>query len=242
MVKSKTQSKPFKFKQFEIAQDKCTMKVGTDGILLGAWANVEGASEILDIGAGTGLIALMLAQRAASATITGVEIEEHACSQASENAANSPWADRIKIEKDSIQDFAKFPPNEYDLVVSNPPFFSGGTFSDNQERNNVRHTIKLPTGDLLSAARKVMSKNGKFCVILPYLEGLRLVDQASNYRLYCTKMTEVFGKKSKPVERLLLQFETSEKELEKDSIVVYQEDGKYTADYVGLTKDFYLKM
>lgn len=242
MVKATPKSKKFKFKQFEIAQDKCTMKVGTDGILLGAWADVKEANQILDIGAGTGLIALMLAQRTPSAHITGIEIEEHACTQAKENAANSPWNKRVLIKEDSIQAFAKFPDTEYDLVVSNPPFFSGGTFSDNEQRNNVRHTVKLPTGELLQAARKVMTRNGRFCVILPFIEGLRLVDQAKSYRLFCSKIVEVKGKAAKNVERLLLQFETKEVEIQKDSLVVYNDDGTYSDEFVALTKDFYLKM
>ena len=116
----------FKFKQFNIEQDKCSMKVGTDGVLLGAWANVENATNILDIGTGTGVIAVMLAQRAPLAQVSGIEIDEAACEQAVENMQASPFADRLKAELMPIQDFAKLSRSEFDLIVSNPPFFSGG--------------------------------------------------------------------------------------------------------------------
>ncbi len=242
MTNTKERKDIFKFKQFEIHQDQCTMKVGTDGVLLGAYAPISKTKQILDIGAGTGLVALMLAQRAKKAKVVGVEIEEKAFNQAAENGKNSPWADRISFEKDSIQDYSKFADSEFDLIVSNPPFFSGGTFSDNQEKNNVRHTIKLPNGDLLSAARKLLSPKGKFCVILPYMEGLRFTEMAKNYRLFCSEIVEIRGKASKPEERLILIFEQEEvtKVIEKE-LVVYNEDGTYTSNFIDLTKDFYLK-
>ena len=242
MTNTKEKKDIFKFKQFEIQQDQCTMKVGTDGVLLGAYAPIDKASQILDIGAGTGLVALMLAQRSKNAKVVGVEIEENAFNQATENGKNSPWANRISFENDSIQDYSKFADSEFDLIVSNPPFFSGGTFSDNQEKNNVRHTVKLPNGDLLSAARKLLSPKGKFCVILPYMEGLRFTEMAKNYRLFCTEVLEIRGKASKPEERLILIFEQEESsKIKEKEFVVYNEDGTYTDDFVKLTKDFYLK-
>jgi len=242
MTNTKEKKEIFKFKQFEIQQDQCTMKVGTDGVILGAYAPVGKAKKILDIGAGTGLVALMLAQRTKKTKVVGVEIEKKAFEQAAENGKNSPWANRISFENDSIQDYSKFADDEFDLIVSNPPFFSGGTFSDNQEKNNVRHTIKLPNGDLLSAARKLLSPKGKFCVILPYMEGLRFTEMAKNYRLFCSKIVEIRGKASKPEERLILIFEQEEvaKVVEKD-LVVYNEDGSYTDAFIELTKEFYLK-
>lgn len=235
--------KAFKFKEFTIQQDQCTMKVGTDGVLLGAWANVDGASNILDIGTGSGVIAVMMAQRAKEAKIKGIEVEDAAYLQAKENMELAPWSDRLEAVHESIQDFARTTREQFDLIVSNPPFFSGGTFSTNQDRNNVRHTIKLPNGDLLSAARNLLSKEGLFCVILPHLEGLRFVEIARTYNLYCTKMTEVFPKKDKPVERLLLQFEHQEKEMLTDSLVIQKEArNDFTEEYIALTRDFYLKM
>ena len=235
--------KPFQFKQFAVEQDQCAMKVGTDGVLLGAWADVSGANKILDIGTGTGVIAIMLAQRNQKAIVHGVEIDELACRQAHENMAVSPFAERLTAIEEPVQTYAKFSEHTYDLIVSNPPFFSGGTFSEDQNRNDVRHTIKLPNGDLLQAARKLLADDGKFCVILPFLEGLRFQELATRYNLYCTKTTEVLPTKSKNVERLLLQFELESKDMITDSLVI-QEGGRneFTKEYIELTKAFYLNM
>lgn len=219
------------------------MKVGTDGVLLGAWAPVHDTKSILDIGTGTGVIAIMLAQRAEKAQIHAVEIEETACEQAKENMMASPWTNRLTVEHTPIQDYAKIHQGEYDLIVSNPPFFSGGTLSDNQDRSSVRHTIKMPHGDLLSAVRRLLSKEGRFCCILPLIEGLRFQELAATYRLYCTKLTEVKPKADKGVERLLMQFEYTEREQEKDELII-QNEGRndWTEDYIALTGAFYLHM
>lgn len=233
----------FKFKQFSVAQDRCPMKVGTDGVLLGAWAEANNARSVLDIGTGTGLIAVMMAQRIQEAQIKGIDIDETSCEQATENMTLSPWGDRLESIHSSIQDYARFTRDKFDLIVSNPPFFSGGTFSSKEARNTVRHTVKLPNGDLLSAARNLLNKDGLFCVILPHIEGLRFVEVARNYNLYCTKMTEVFPKVDKPVERLLLQFEHQEKEMRTDSLVIQKEKrNDFTDDYIALTREFYLNL
>jgi tRNA1Val (adenine37-N6)-methyltransferase len=185
----------------------------------------------------------MIAQRAKDAMIEAVEINQEACQQAAENMLASPWSSRLNAVCDAIQEFAKNTSKKYDLIVSNPPFFSGGTFSNAADRNEVRHTIKLPNGDLLAAVRSLLSENGKFCVILPTMEGLRFQERAQNYRLYCTKMTEVKPKHDKPVERVLLQFEKSPKVLEKNDLVIqFEKRNHYTDDYISLTGDFYLKM
>jgi tRNA1Val (adenine37-N6)-methyltransferase len=218
------------------------MKVGTDGVLLGAWADVAAAKSILDVGAGTGVIAIMLAQRTEAAVIHAVEIDEIAWELAAQNMSKSPWASRLEVFKSPIQDFAKTTQTKYDLIVSNPPFFSGGTFSSSNDKATVRHTIKLPHGDLLSSTRTLLAEEGKFCVILPYLEGLRFKELASRYHLFCSKITEVRPKMKKPVERLLLQFEQQVKPVEKDLLVIENEDSGWTEEYVALAGDFYLKM
>ena len=239
----KKENSAFKFKQFSIEQDQCPMKVGTDGVLLGAWADITGAENILDIGAGTGLIAIMLAQRTENAQIDAVEIDNHACNQANINMQASPWSNRLNSIESSIQDFAKLSNKEYDMIVSNPPFFTGGTLSSQNDRNNVRHTVKLPNGDLLSSVRRLLKKGGRFSVILPLIEGLRFKELAQNYSFYCTKMTEVKPKHDKSVERLLLQFELTDKPLIKDELVIqYEKRNDFTEEYIELTKDFYLKM
>ncbi len=239
-----TEIPPFEFKQFSIKQDKCPMKVGTDGVLLGAWADVEGTEKILDIGTGTGLVAIMLGQRTDKAEIHGVEIDDISCDQAKENMEAAPWSNRLKAIPIAIQDYSKTSSEQYDLIVSNPPFFTGGTFSDNQDRNSVRHTVKLPHGDLLGAVRKLLKPQGSFCVILPFIEGLRFEELANTYKFYCTNRMEVRPKADKPVERLLLKFERKPvAEVEKNELVIQKNKrNDWTEAYIALTGDFYLNM
>jgi len=243
MVDSRKSKELFRFKQFEIAQDRCPMKIGTDGILLGAWAEVTGAKRILDIGTGTGLIAIMLGQRSASAQIHAVEIDATSYGQAQENMAPAPWSDRMHLHGKSIQDFARSTDLQFDLVVSNPPFFTGGTFSDRTDRTQARHTVKMPHGELLTAVRTLLAPDGKFAVVLPLIEGLRFQEMAETYHLYCTRTTEVYPKTGKPVRRLLMQFEQEEKPMRLDQLVIQREQNNdWTDDFVALTKDFYLDM
>jgi tRNA1Val (adenine37-N6)-methyltransferase len=244
LEEKKAIQKPFRFKQFTVEQDRCAMKVGTDGVLLGAWANLAQAETILDIGTGTGVIAIMAAQRtiALQAQVDGVEIDESAYLQAQENMAKSPFANRLTVTHQSIQDFEPVSGRKYDVIISNPPFFTGGTFSGNQDKNNVRHTVKLPHGDLLHATQRLLNKNGRFCLILPWLEGLRFIEIARNYHFYCTVMTEVRPKLGKNVERLLLQFEWADKKLVKNELILMLEKGQrndYTPEYIQLTNQFY---
>ena len=237
------ESNTFYFKQFQVRQDRCAMKVGTDGVLLGAWANVEGCESALDIGTGGGVIALMLAQRAPAAQIHAVEVEQEAFLQARENAAASPWSDRVHVVHQAIQEYARSAPQRYDLLVSNPPFFSGGVLSHNQDRNSVRHTVKLPHGELLTAVQRLIAPQGRFCVILPYIEGLRFVEMAASYHLYCVDMLQVRSKPGKPVERLLMQFEGEERETRTRDLVIHGEGSSdWTEEYKALTRDFYLNM
>jgi tRNA1Val (adenine37-N6)-methyltransferase len=242
-MKTKTKQEPFRFKQFTIGQDRCSMKVGTDGVLLGAWARVEHVENILDIGTGSGLIAIMLAQRSEAASIHGVEVDQPSCEQARENMLGSPWAERLDTYHMAIQDFAVTTDIRYDLIVSNPPFFTGGNLSYNQDRNSVRHTIKLPHQDLLSAVRKLLRHEGRLALILPYLEGLRFCELAATYQLYCQRMTEVLPKADRPVERLLLEFSKSKQQPTVDQLVLRETDGdQWTAAYQALTRAFYLKL
>lgn len=250
LQEKKTVSKPFTFKQFKVEQDCCAMKVGTDGVLLGAWADVTNAQKILDIGSGTGIIALMMAQRTENIVskdttekviVHAVEIDDAAFTQSNDNMSQSPFAARLTVFHSSIQDFAKASDIKYDLVVSNPPFFSGGTFSSNQDKTNVRHTVKLSHGDLLQSTRQLLDKNGKFCLILPLIEGMRFIEIARTYGFYTTKITEVHTLANKGIERLMLQLELNEKPLVKDKLIIQNSDERndYTEGYKNLTKDFY---
>ncbi len=233
---------PFQFKKFAVRQDQCTMKVGTDGVLLGAWADVTAAERILDIGTGTGVIAIMLAQRNETAQVDAVEIDEKACTQARENMQNSPFAERLTALETSVQDYS-FKNQKYDLIVSNPPFFSGGTMTKNSDRDAVRHTVKLPHGALLLAVQRMLKEKGKFAVILPFIEGLRFEEMAADYHLFCVRKTEVKPKADKPVERLLLEFSKTKSERVEDGLVIQKEArNDWTEEYMALTGDFYLNM
>ena len=155
----------FNFKQFSVQQDLCSMKVGTDGVLLGAWTNTDNANRILDIGTGTGLIALMLAQRS-TANITAVDAEANACEQAKINFYDSPWADRLQLVHSKIQDFHS--DQLFDLIVSNPPYFSGYYSSDNLSRDISRSAdILLPYEDLIAVAQRLLKEDGRLSLILP---------------------------------------------------------------------------
>lgn len=232
----------FQFQQFFIAQDRCAMKVGTDGVLLGAWVETEAAQSILDIGTGTGVIAVMLAQRNERALVHGVEIDAEAAAQAAENMLAAPWADRLEARHYAIQDYARDTEQRYDLIVSNPPFFTGGVLSQSENKTGVRHTVKLPHGDLLRATQTLLAPQGVFAVVLPLLEGLRFVEMARSYRLYCERMTEVRTKAGKPISRLLLQFTRHIPDaVRKDELIIQEEEtNNWTPAYRALTSGFYL--
>ncbi|MBK8700008.1 MAG: methyltransferase [Saprospiraceae bacterium] len=239
MISSKS-SNTFKFKQFVIKQDNCTMKVNTDGVLLGAWADPSGASNVLDIGTGTGVIALMMAQKEPSAKITGIEIDESSSLEAMENVSNSKFADRVEIIQRSIQDYAKNNKKQFDLIISNPPFFTGGTFSANENKANVRHTIKLPHGDLLIAVNTLLHPEGNFALILPYIEGLRFIELAERSKLHLSKLTEVRHHSDKPVERLLILLQKRKENVKHEELLIMDEDlQSYTQQFISLTRDFY---
>lgn len=234
----------FQFKKFVITQRVAAQKVGTDGVLLGAWVDVTDVRSALDIGTGTGLIALMLAQRLPQATITAVEIESAAAAEATANMQATPWAERLSVVEQSVQDFARASDVTFDLIVCNPPFFTGGALSPTRGRDTARHTIKLPNGDLLQAARRLLTPRGSLCVILPKLEGLRFKDMAGgHYGLHCTRMTEVYGKADKSIERLLLEFsKQSDAPMHTDRLDIRDKSGDYSNAYRDLTSDFYVTL
>lgn len=231
----------FSFKQFSIVQEHSTMKVNTDAILLGSWADFSSDISILDIGAGTGIITLMAAQRAKSATVVGVEIEESAFEEATINAKNSPFSNRLTIVQGSIQDYSKLAKDKFSHIVSNPPFFTGGTFSSNENKATVRHAIKLPHGDLLNAVNKLLENKGRFSVILPTIEGYRFIELAERTGLFANRIAEVRPKPTKNIERLLITFSRESLPLIKENITVQTHElNVYHEDYITLTKEFYL--
>lgn len=230
----------FAFKQFTVKQDKCAMKVGTDAVLLGAWANVSEAKNILDVGTGTGIIALMLAQRK-SVHVDAIDIDEAACVQAKENIEASPWKESVRIHHRSLQAFSKKATTKYDLIVSNPPYFVDSSKSHEEARTLARHTDLLPYDELLEGVLKLLSPVGKFCVVFPLKEGELFRDKAKDKKLHLTKLTRVHTRLDKSEKRLLMQYEFVPKTFSEDHITIEQDtEHHYSEEYKQLTKDYYL--
>lgn len=230
----------FAFKQFKIVQDKCAMKVGTDAVLLGSWVNASNAKTILDIGTGTGIIALMLAQKS-PARIDAIDIDLNAYIQATENVNDCNWKDRIEVHHISLQQFAKESDHKYDLIVSNPPYFVDSSKASEESRTNARHTDQLPFKDLLDGVLKLLSPTGKFYVILPTKESELFKEAAEKNKLFLTKATRIITRTDKPEKRLLMRFEFIQRAFSEDSITIEKDERhSYTDEYKELTKDYYL--
>lgn len=234
----------FQFKQFTIHQDKCAMKVGTDGVLLGAWAPVaHNPYNMLDIGAGTGLISLMIAQRSHAEQIDGIEIDADAHEQCIENFEASPWGDRLFCYHASLDDFMEEWEEEYDLIVSNPPFYTEDYTSGNEQRDQARFAQSLPFEDLAEASGILLSENGVLAVVLPYKEEARFRLLAQEEGLYPFKITRVKGTPDSEIKRSLLAFSRFEtNDIAIDELVIETARHQYTPEYIQLTQDFYLKM
>lgn len=234
----------FTFKQFSVEQDKAAMKIGTDGVLLGAWAPItEQTYSILDIGSGTGIIALMLAQRADADQIDALEIDENAYEQSVENFENSPWSDRLFCYHAGLDEFMEEPEDEYDLIVSNPPFYTENYFSGDEQRDQARFTESLPFEDLVEAADLLLSENGIFAIIIPFKEEAKLLALALDFDLFPMKITRVKGTPTTEIKRSLLAFSRNTTEnFPVDELVIEIGRHEYTPEYINLTKDFYLKM
>jgi len=232
----------FKFKQFEICQDKTGMKVGTDGVLLGAWADCFAAKNILDVGSGTGLISIMLAQRNAVASIQAIEIEYDAYLQSVENANASRWKERIEVKHCSFQDFYKQCTSTFDLIVSNPPFFENSQKSDVEKRNLARHTHTLSFDELIYFSAKLLSNNGLLSVIIPYDSQLKFIHLASTSGLFLTRKTLIKPNLLKKPKRVLLEFSKQKEQFIENELTIELSRHVYTPEYIELTRDFYLKM
>jgi len=236
-------SKAFKFKQFSINQDKCAMKIGTDGVLLGAWATItHNPFSILDIGSGTGVIPLMLAQRSAAETIEAIEIDDNAYEQCVDNFENSDWSDRLFCYHASLQEFAEEIDDTYDLIVCNPPFYSEDYKTSNASRDMARFQDAMPFEHLAVCASKLLSKNGKFVVIIPFKEENRFIDLASKTGLNINTILRVQGNSNSEIKRSLLEFSFIKSEIQTNDLIIEKERHQYTAKYIELTKDFYLNL
>ncbi|WP_144891256.1 tRNA1(Val) (adenine(37)-N6)-methyltransferase [Flavobacterium tiangeerense] len=234
----------FQFKQFAVEQDRCAMKIGTDGVLLGAWTPISNNPfSILDIGAGTGIIALMLAQRSNAEQIDALEIDEDAYEQATDNFENSLWSDRLFCYHAGLDEFVEEPEYEYDVIVSNPPFYTEDYKTDNEQRDIARFADAMPFEELIEAADLLLSENGIFSVIIPYKEEENFLALAVAYELYPLKITRVKGTPTTEIKRSLLAFTRKETtNFAVDELIIETARHVYTPEYIALTKDFYLKM
>ncbi|CAM1351861.1 tRNA1(Val) (adenine(37)-N6)-methyltransferase [Tenacibaculum insulae] len=238
--------KPFQFKEFVVHQDKTAMKIGTDAVLLGAWCSLTAYPDsILDIGAGTGVISLMLAQRSDAMTVDAVEIDANAYEQTVENFELSDWGDRLFCYNASFTDFADEMAEEeeqYDVIISNPPFYTDNFESENEARNKARFTSSLSFDELINGVAKILSENGLFSVIIPFKEEVNFIELANAANLFLNKVCRVQGNEKSEVKRSLLTFSFHQKEIEEELLVIEKERHQYTDAYINLTKDFYLKM
>lgn len=229
----------FQFKQFTVFHDKCAMKVGTDGALLGAWAPVDCATRVLDIGTGSGLIALMMAQRLPAARITGIDIDEGAVRQAAENVAASPWKERIRICRQDICRYREGEP--FDAIVSNPPYFVERVSCADAARNAARHTDSLDFDSLLAAVADLLADTGTFSVILPSTASAGFIATALRHRLYLSRQTWVHTKPGKPAKRVLMTFVRRPADTCTEHLFIEWQTGAFSPEFVALLRDFYLK-
>jgi tRNA1Val (adenine37-N6)-methyltransferase len=229
------------------------MKVGTDGVLLGAWCPIDNNPfSILDIGAGTGILSLILAQRSnaehpslqgeLAQQIDAIEIDENAFEQCVENFESSPWGDRLFCFHAGLDEFMEEPEDEYDLIISNPPFYTEDYKTENEQRDLARFSDALPFKDLVEAAHLLLSENGIFAVIIPFKEEEKFITLAKDFELYPFKITRVKGTPTTEIKRSLLAFSKTQKQTLIDELIIETARHQYTEEYIDLTKDFYLKM
>jgi tRNA1Val (adenine37-N6)-methyltransferase len=230
----------FKFKQFTVWQDRCAMKVGTDGVLLGAWCEVGGRKRILDVGTGTGLISLMLAQRS-QALITAIDVDEKAVSQARENVNRSPW-DRIEVIQADFKQFC--PENRYDMIVSNPPYFVRSLKSPDGQRTLARHADELNYTDLFAGVDRLLTPNGLFSLIIPAESLPEIISLSQQFNLSLLRRLNVITKPAAAPKRILITFSREEPTdiPAATNLLIEHARHQYSEAYIQLTQDFYLAM
>ncbi|MDR1723622.1 MAG: methyltransferase [Tannerella sp.] len=228
----------FQFKKFTIRQDRCAMKAGTDGVLLGAWASAPGDCRILDVGAGTGLVALMLAQRFEQAVIDAIEIDEDAYYQSIDNIAQSPFKNNINVVKG---DFLKyFTATKYDLIVSNPPYFDRALKSPDKKRTAARHNDLLPLKSLIEQTMLMLTEEGRIALILPTQLSDNMDFIIASHGLFVTRYTKVIPVEGARPKRFLIEISTKSMPLRQTELTLMTKDRRMTPQYAELTGDFYL--
>jgi tRNA1Val (adenine37-N6)-methyltransferase len=230
----------FIFKQFTINQGKSVFKVGTDGVLLGACADLTGGKRILDVGTGTGLIAIMAAQRGV-AEIVAIEPEEKSFLEASNNVRDCKWHNRIRVEKTGFRKYFSDQNEHFDIIISNPPYFRDSLKNPDADKSGTRHSDSLTSSDILEGAVYLLNLEGSLQLILPYIEGTMFIAEASQYGFFCNRIIKIKPVPSGDLKRLILKFERIRKPLQEKFLTI--ETGirhRYTEEYKKITKDFYL--
>lgn len=236
---SKMANPYFQFKQFTVWHDQCAMKVGTDGVLLGAWAPVESAQRILDIGTGTGLVALMLAQRS-QATLVALEIEELAAAQAAENVARSPWQGRIEVLREDFKQYRS--DSKFDRIVSNPPYFARSLKCPDTQRSSARHHEGLSYEDLLQGVVPLLTENGTFTLVIPADASEEIKRIARRCALYPAQQLSVITKPHAAPKRTLITFGFRQQACQVETLLTEIARHQYSDEYIALTKEYYLKL
>ncbi len=229
----------FRFREFEVRHDGCAMKVGTDGVLIGAWCDVSVGDRVLDVGTGSGLIALMVAQRNEAAMVDAIDVDEGAVAQATENVVRSRFVNRIRVMK---QDFAEEGElrGEYDLIVSNPPFYTADTMSPNRERSMARNTSSLPFDVLMWRVAELLAPRGEFAVVVPVDVARHIIALGAEYGLYLTRRTDVADSPKAEVKRVLMAFGRDIRSTERSRFEVHDAHGGRSEEMSRLTGEFYL--
>ena len=233
----------FSFKQFTVRQEKAAFRVTTDSVLLGAWADLNGAERIIDIGTGTGLLALMVAQRC-GALITALEPDFPSFEEARINVADSPWGSKISLVNCAVQDYVPEDGVLYDTVITNPPFFRGSLRNPDIRKAKARHDLSLNPEELLTAADRLLTREGKLQLVLPLTEGTLFMKSAEIYGFFCHRILRVKPNPATAVRRVLLTLERSPSGTPEDSTLLIENGVRhdYSDEYRALTSDFYLKM
>lgn len=231
----------FQFKQFTVWHDKCAMKVGTDGVLLGAWTSVQNAHKILDVGTGTGLVALMLAQRSLpDADIVALEIDETAAGQARENVTRSPWKERVEVVQADFRDYQSL--DKFDVIVSNPPYFVDSLECPDQQRNAARHNDSLTYEELLEGVAGLLAEDGAFTIVIPVDVADRVKMIAAVKNLYAVRQLNVITKPGSVPKRTLITFTFSNQECVVEELLTELARHQYSEEYIALTREYYLNM
>jgi tRNA1Val (adenine37-N6)-methyltransferase len=219
------------------------MKIGTDSVLLGAWARLDSQpNSILDIGAGTGVLALMLAQRSGAELIDAIEIDDAAYEQCVGNFEASDWGDRLFCYHASLDEFTEEIEDQYDLIISNPPFYTDTFKTENEERNKARFEDAMPFTELLKSVSKLLSPTGQFNLVIPFSEENSFIELAAKEGLYPSHILQVRGQESSPVKRSLICFTFEKQTIKTQELIIEIARHQYTKEYTNLTKDFYLKL